>query len=91
MRIAFMPLGIVAGLLAGQISKKIFDFIWSRIDDEEAPHPKHREIDLVKLVPALVVEGALFRVVRGLVDHGTRHGFARISGTWPGEQRPEPE
>ena len=86
-----MPLGIVAGLLAGQISKKIFDFIWSRIDDEEAPHPKHREIDLVKLVTALVVEGALFRVVRGLVDHGTRHGFARISGTWPGEQRPEPE
>ena len=91
MRIAFMPLGIAAGLLAGQISKKIFDFIWSRIDDEEAPHPKHREIDLVKLVPALVVEGALFRVVRGLVDHGPRRGFARISGTWPGEQRPEPE
>jgi hypothetical protein len=91
MKIAFMPVGIAAGLLAGQISKKIFDFIWSRIDDEEAPHPKHREIDLVKLVPALVVEGALFRVVRGLVDHGTRRGFARISGTWPGEPRPEPE
>jgi hypothetical protein len=90
MKIAFMPLGILAGLIAGQISKKVFDFIWSRFDDEEAPHPKYREIDLVKLVPALLVEGALFRVVRGLVDHGTRHGFARVTGTWPGDERPEP-
>jgi Protein of unknown function (DUF4235) len=91
MKIAFMPIGILAGLLAGQISKKIFDFIWSRFDEEEAPRPKHREIELVKLVPALLIEGALFRVVRGLVDHGTRHGFARVTGSWPGEERPEPE
>jgi hypothetical protein len=91
MKVAFMPVGIVAGLLAGQISKKLFDFIWSRFDDEEAPHPKYREISLAKLIPALVLEGALFRVVRGLVDHGSRRGFARLTGMWPGEARPEPE
>ena len=91
MKIAFMPIGIVAGLLAGQISKKIFDFIWGLVDEEEAPHPKHREITLVKLVPALLIEGALFRMVRGLVDHGTRRGFARVTGAWPGEERPDPE
>jgi len=90
-KIAFMPIGIVAGLLAGQISKKIFDFIWGLVDEEEAPHPKHREITLVKLVPALLIEGALFRMVRGLVDHGTRRGFARVTGAWPGEERPDPE
>jgi hypothetical protein len=45
----------------------------------------------VKLLPALIIEGALFRIVRGLVDHGTRHGFARVTGSWPGEERPEPE
>jgi len=91
MKIAFTPLGIAAGLLAGQIARKIFDLIWGAIDDEEAPHPKHREISFVKLIPALLIEGALFRIVRGLVDHGTRHGFARVTGTWPGEERPEPE
>ena len=91
MKIAFMPIGIVAGLVAGQLSKKLFDVVWSAFDDEEAPRPKHREIDLTKLVPALLIEGAVFRVVRGLVDHGSRHGFARLTGTWPGEERPEPE
>ena len=91
MKFAFTPIGIAVGLLAGQISKKIFDFIWGLVDEEEAPRPNHREIDLVKLLPALVIEGALFRIVRGLVDHGTRRGFARLTGTWPGEERPERE
>ena len=91
MKFAFMPIGIVAGLLAGQISKKVFDVVWGLIDDEEAPHPKHREVKLIKLLPALLIEGALVRVVRGLADHGTRHTFARLTGTWPGEERPEPE
>jgi hypothetical protein len=90
-KIAFTPIGILAGLLAGQISKKLFDLVWSLFDDEEAPRPKHREIALAKLVPALLIEGALFRVVRGLVDHGSRHGFERVTGSWPGEERPDPE
>ena len=91
MKFAFMPIGIAAGLVAGQLSKKLFDGVWGLIADEEAPRPKHREIDLLKLVPALLIEGAVFRTVRGLVDHGTRHGFARVTGAWPGEERPEPE
>jgi Protein of unknown function (DUF4235) len=90
MKFAFMPIGIVAGLLAGQVSRKLFDAIWGLFDEEEAPHPKHREIDWVKLIPALIIEGAVFRIVRGLVDHSTRRGFAKVTGTWPGEERPEP-
>jgi hypothetical protein len=89
MKFAFMPIGIVAGLVAGQVSKKIFDAIWGAFDEEQAPRPKHRDIDLVKLVPALLLEGALFRIVRGMVDHGSRRGFARLTGTWPGEERPD--
>ena len=90
MKLAFMPIGIVVGLPAGQVSKKIFDVIWGKFDEEDAPRPKHREIDFVKLVPALLIEGALFRIVRGMVDHATRRGFARLTGTWPGEERPDP-
>jgi hypothetical protein len=87
----FTPIGIVLGLASGQLAKKIFDFIWSRFDDEEAPHPKHREIPFLKMLFALLVQGAVFRVVRGLTDHGARHGWHRLTGQWPGEERPEPE
>jgi hypothetical protein len=59
-------------------------------DDQEAPHPKHRQIDWKKLIPALVLEGAIFRAVRGLFDHGSRRAFSKLTGSWPGEERPDP-
>jgi hypothetical protein len=87
----FLPLSIVIGLLAGQLSKKLFDLLWGLANDEDAPRPKHREVAMAQMVLALLIEGAIARVVRGLVDHGTRHGWARLSGAWPGEERPEQE
>ena len=91
MKFVFLPIGVISGLLAGQISKKIFDFIWSLFRDQEAPRPKHRELPYVELALALLIEGAIARLVRGFVDHGTRHGWARLTGAWPGEERPEEE
>ena len=43
------------------------------------------------LIAALVIEGAVFCLVKGLVDHGARHYFERATGAWPGEEAPEPE
>ena len=91
MKFLFLPVSIVVGVLAGLISKKLFDLVWGLIDDEEAPEPKHREIEVAKLVPALALEGAVFRLVRGMADHGSRQAFLRLTGSWPGEERPDPE
>jgi Protein of unknown function (DUF4235) len=88
-RVIFVPLGIVGGLIAGQISKKIFDFIWSRVSKEEAPEPDQRRISWPPLLAALAIEGALFRLAKGLVDRGTRIGYMRLTGSWPGEERPD--
>jgi Protein of unknown function (DUF4235) len=89
-RVLFVPIGIVGGLIAGLISKKTFDFIWSRVSDEEAPEPEHRDVSLPQLAAALVVEGAIFRLARGLVDRAARVVYQRLTGSWPGEDRPEP-
>ncbi|HEX3833044.1 MAG TPA: DUF4235 domain-containing protein [Solirubrobacteraceae bacterium] len=89
MNLVFKPVGIIVGLLAGIVGKKAFELLWSVIDDEDAPQPKHRQVALGKLASALLVEGAIFRVLRGLADHGARRGFARLTGEWPGEERPE--
>jgi hypothetical protein len=89
MGLVFRPVGILVGLAAGFVGQKIFELIWRLIDDEDAPEPKHRKIPLGKLVIALLLEGAIFGVLRGLADHGARHGFARLTGEWPGEERPD--
>jgi uncharacterized protein DUF4235 len=90
-KVIFTPISIGIGLAAGMLARKLFDALWGVVDDEEAPNPKHREIDYTKLVAALLVEGAIVRLIRGFVDHGLRHGFARTLGSWPGEEQPEPE
>ena len=72
MKFIFMPVSLAAGVLAGQISKKLFDFAWSAVKDEEAPRPRHRELPYIELTVALLVEGAIARLVRGYVDHGAR-------------------
>jgi Protein of unknown function (DUF4235) len=87
----FTPLGLILGLAGGQLAKTIFDFVWGLVDDEEAPRPKHRDVPLAKMLIALLIEGAIARLVRGLIDHGARHGWRHLTGQWPGEERPEPE
>jgi hypothetical protein len=92
MKIAFAPIGIALGLAAGIVGRKVFEQVWGLIDKDEPPHPQHRETGgWLKLVAALVLEGAIFRLVRGLADHGARHSVAKVTGTWPGAERPEPE
>ncbi len=91
MKILFLPFSIVGGLIAGLISKKLFEQVWGVIDDEEPPEAKHREISMGKLVAALALEGAIFRLMRGIADHQARKGFSKLTGSWPGEEAPEPE
>jgi hypothetical protein len=91
MKLIFAPFSIALGLIAGLLGKKIFDQIWGLIDDVEPPKPEHREFSWPKLIAALAVEGAIFRLVKGLVDHASRTSFAKVTGTWPGEERPEAE
>ena len=91
MKILFLPVSIIGGILAGLIGKKIFEQVWGMIDDEEPPEAKHREIEYGKLAAALVLEGAIFRFIRGAFDHAARRAFQRFTGSWPGEEAPEPE
>lgn len=85
MKFLFAPIGIGAGLVAGMLGKKAFERVWAVIDDEEPPEPDQRYAPTVKLVAALAIEGAIFRVVKGLTDNQARKAFAGATGSWPGE------
>jgi hypothetical protein len=88
MKLLFTPFSVIAGVRAGLVGKKVFERFWGLIDDEEPPSPKYRELSWPKLVAALLIEGAIFSLVKGLTDHGARRAFAKGTGTWPGEERP---
>ena len=89
-KILFLPVSVLGGLIAGLVGKKLFEGLWSLVDKQDPPDPKHREVAWKKVVPALLLEGAIFRLVRGVVDRASREGFTKLTGSWPGEKRPEP-
>ena len=91
MKLLFIPFSIVAGLIAGFLGKKLFEGAWGLIDDEEAPESEHREAPFAKILIAAALEGAIFRATRAATDHQMRRAFAGFTGTWPGEEAPEPE
>lgn len=85
MKILFAPIGVLAGLAAGFAAQKGFERIWAAFDDEDPPGPEDREVSYPKLLTALALEGAIFRLVKGMTDRGARSGFASLTGSWPGE------
>jgi hypothetical protein len=91
LKLMFIPFRLAGGIVAGVVSKKVFEKIWGRIDREHAPDPEFREISIAKLIAGLALQGAVFRAVRGVVDHGMRVAFFRLTGRWPGEESPEPQ
>jgi len=88
-KLLFIPVSIVAGLIAGLIGRKVFEGIWGLIDDEEPPDAEDKETSVPKLAASLAVQGASFAVTRGLTDHYARRSFYRATGAWPGEERPD--
>lgn len=89
-KVLFIPVGIGSGVLGGLIGKKLFEEVWGVFDEEEPPGREHRDAPWSKVLLALALEGAIFRLARGVVDRGSRIAFYRVTGTWPGEARPEP-
>jgi hypothetical protein len=85
-KVLFTPIGILAGLAAGFAAQKGFERIWAVIDEEDAPEVDDRVVSYPKLIAALTLEGAIFRLVKGMVDRGARVGFASTTGVWPGEE-----
>lgn len=90
-KLLFIPVSIGAGLLAGLLSRKAFGQVWGLIDEEEPPDSKHRDVSWSRLLLAGAIQGAIFRAVKEATDHAARRAFYRTTGSWPGEQQPDPE
>ena len=91
MKLIYKPFGIIMGIAAGLLSKRIFDFIWSKFDDEDPPKATTEVSPLPKVLAAAALQGVTFKVTRAAVDRAGARGYAHLTGVWPGERRPDPE
>ena len=85
-KILFLPFKVITGFLAGKVATITFERVWRLVDDQDSPDPAQRAVKWSKLIAALVLEGAIYRAVRGAFDRGSRELFRRATGSWPGDE-----
>jgi hypothetical protein len=89
MKLAYKPFGIILGILAGFLSKKVFEAVWGIFDKEEPPKATTQEAGWAKVLGAAAVQGVTFKVTRAAVNRAGAKGWDHLFGVWPGEKRQE--
>ncbi len=91
MGVIYKPIGIVLGIAAALLGKRIFTFVWTKIEDREPPEPTTEETSWRRLLAVATVQGVIFRITRVTVDRYGAIAWRYLTGVWPGEKRPEPD
>jgi hypothetical protein len=90
MTIIYKPIGIILGILGGILGRQAFNQVWQRIDDEEPPEPTTRDASIRRVMMAVVLQGAIFSLVKMAIQRGGARAWRHLFGIWPGEKRPDP-
>ena len=84
-QLAYRPVGMLTSLAAGAVATAVFKQIWRRVaDEDDAPDALQSEYSLPKILLAAAIQGAIFAVVKALIDRGGANVFQKLTGSWPG-------
>ncbi|SDF53459.1 Protein of unknown function [Blastococcus aurantiacus] len=85
-KLAYRPIGLVSGLIAGSLSGIVFKQIWKVVaKEEEAPSALQSEYRMREVVLAAAIQGAIFAATKAAVDRAGAQGFKQVTGAWPGD------
>jgi hypothetical protein len=86
----FIPVSVIVGQIGRVAGQRVFRHVWNFIDDKEPPQPKHQQIgSWPRLLVASALQGAVGQITRAVIDRNTRQAFHSVTGSWPGERRPD--
>lgn len=86
MKVLYTPFGILFGALGGLVASRIFQQVWKLIaGEDDPPKPKESEYGWREILPAAAVQGAIFALVKAVIERQGARGFERVTGVWPGD------
>lgn len=86
-KMLYRPIGLASSITGGIVASIIFKQVWRRAapgDHADPPTALETEYPLKEILVAAVIQGALYSVVKTVIDRGGARAFQRWTGEWPG-------
>jgi hypothetical protein len=85
-KLAYRPVGLLGGILAGTLSGIVFKQVWKVIaKEDDAPGALQSEYDMREVVLAAAIQGAIFAATKAVIERAGAQGFTKLTGSWPGD------
>jgi len=85
-KLLYKPASMMASLTGGMLASAIFKRVWKlTAGEDEAPEATDAAKGWPEILIAAALQGAIFAVVRALVERLAATGTRSLTGTWPGE------
>ena len=86
-KILYRPVGLVSSIIGGLLAGVIFKQVWRRAAPDEKsdpPKPLETEYSYKEIILAAAIQGAIFSVVKTVIDRQGARLFEKWTGEWPG-------
>ena len=85
-KLIYRPFGLLFSVLGGILAGAAFKRLWKVYSGEkDPPKAKESEYGWKEILPAALLQGAIFGLVKAAIDRGGARAFERLTGTWPGD------
>ncbi|MDZ4269185.1 MAG: DUF4235 domain-containing protein [Mycobacterium sp.] len=86
-KVLYRPIGLISSILGGLVAGMIFKQVWKHAapgEKSDPPKPLETEYPFKEILVAAAIQGAIYSVVKTIIDRQGARMFERATGEWPG-------
>ena len=85
-KLLYKPFGILVSVLGGLLAGSIFKQVWKLVArEDDAPKATDARRGWREVMLAAALQGAIYALVKAVIDRGAAEGTKKVTGVWPGE------